>query len=228
MSSGAPYARVSPANKSQGIIPFNMRRLQRDAAWKNSMTTAPFVQTLKSIQVCIKLGSHVRITQSQGLVFVSVQFKTVCINLFNLSGSPIKAVQLSYFISVFKIIILNCELVEQSYPMNNFILSSDDGSFVLWISHICYFCENPASQGVEDKVERDAVSALLKQQATAAPATDNTTHHAAEHTVTYPSRLIYYLNEDTESTHHDLNTHAKNQAAADQVSVLWDEVVLKD
>uniref|UniRef100_A0A3B5MMW9 ADAM metallopeptidase domain 23 n=1 Tax=Xiphophorus couchianus TaxID=32473 RepID=A0A3B5MMW9_9TELE len=69
-----------------------------------------------------------------------------------------------------------------------------------------------SSQGVEDKVERDAVSALLKQQATAAPATDNTTHHAAQHAITYPSRLIYYLNEDSESTHHDLNTHAKNQA----------------
>uniref|UniRef100_A0A3B3UX67 ADAM metallopeptidase domain 23 n=1 Tax=Poecilia latipinna TaxID=48699 RepID=A0A3B3UX67_9TELE len=62
-------------------------------------------------------------------------------------------------------------------------------------------------------------SALLKQQATAAPATDNTTHHAAEHAITYPSRLIYYLNEDSESTHHDLNTHAKNQAAADQQTV---------
>ncbi|MED6271965.1 hypothetical protein CHARACLAT_025498 [Characodon lateralis] len=73
-----------------------------------------------------------------------------------------------------------------------------------------------ATHGVEDKVERDAVSALLKQQATAAPATDNTTHHAAEHAITYPSRLIYYLNEDSESTHHDLNTWAKNQAAADQ------------
>uniref|UniRef100_A0A3B3Y9D2 ADAM metallopeptidase domain 23a n=1 Tax=Poecilia mexicana TaxID=48701 RepID=A0A3B3Y9D2_9TELE len=77
---------------------------------------------------------------------------------------------------------------------------------------MCYFRSNPASQGVEDKVERDAASALLKQQATAAPATDNTTHHAAEHAITYPSRLIYYLNEDSESTHHDLNTHAKNQA----------------
>uniref|UniRef100_A0A669B9U6 ADAM metallopeptidase domain 23 n=1 Tax=Oreochromis niloticus TaxID=8128 RepID=A0A669B9U6_ORENI len=59
---------------------------------------------------------------------------------------------------------------------------------------------------------RDAVSALLKQQATAAPTTDNTTHHAVEHVITYPSRLIYYLNEDSESTYHDLNTHAKNQA----------------
>ncbi|XP_013763837.1 disintegrin and metalloproteinase domain-containing protein 23 isoform X1 [Pundamilia nyererei] len=71
-------------------------------------------------------------------------------------------------------------------------------------------------QGVEDKVERDAVSALLKQQATAAPTTDNTTHHAVEHVITYPSRLIYYLNEDSESTYHDLNTHAKNQASEGQ------------
>uniref|UniRef100_A0A671XZ03 ADAM metallopeptidase domain 23 n=1 Tax=Sparus aurata TaxID=8175 RepID=A0A671XZ03_SPAAU len=63
-----------------------------------------------------------------------------------------------------------------------------------------------------DKVERDAVPALLKQQATAAPATDNSTHHAVEHVITYPSRLIYYLNEDSESTYHDLDTRAKNQA----------------
>uniref|UniRef100_A0A671XZ02 ADAM metallopeptidase domain 23 n=1 Tax=Sparus aurata TaxID=8175 RepID=A0A671XZ02_SPAAU len=50
------------------------------------------------------------------------------------------------------------------------------------------------------------------QQATAAPATDNSTHHAVEHVITYPSRLIYYLNEDSESTYHDLDTRAKNQA----------------
>uniref|UniRef100_A0A668A549 ADAM metallopeptidase domain 23 n=1 Tax=Myripristis murdjan TaxID=586833 RepID=A0A668A549_9TELE len=72
------------------------------------------------------------------------------------------------------------------------------------------------SQGVENEVERDAVPALLKQQATAAPATDNTTHHAVEHVITYPSRLIYYLNEDSESTHHDLDTRAKNQATEGQ------------
>ncbi|XP_030614210.1 disintegrin and metalloproteinase domain-containing protein 23 isoform X3 [Archocentrus centrarchus] len=71
-------------------------------------------------------------------------------------------------------------------------------------------------QGVEDKVERDAVSALLKQQATAAPTTDNTTHHAVEHVITYPSRLIYYLNEDSESTYHDLNTYVKNQVTEGQ------------
>lgn len=74
------------------------------------------------------------------------------------------------------------------------------------------------SQGVEDKVERDAVSALLKQQATAAPATNNRTHHAVEHVITYPSRLIYYLNQDLESASHDLDTQVKNQATEGQVS----------
>lgn len=72
------------------------------------------------------------------------------------------------------------------------------------------------SQGVEDKVERDAVLTLLKQQATAAPASDNTTQHAAEHVITYPSRLIFYLNEDAESAYHDLDTKAKNQATEGQ------------
>ncbi|XP_037344174.2 disintegrin and metalloproteinase domain-containing protein 23 isoform X2 [Pungitius pungitius] len=72
------------------------------------------------------------------------------------------------------------------------------------------------SQGEGDKVERDAVPAELTQQATAAPAPDNTTHHAVEHVITYPSRLIYYRNEDSESTYHDLDTRAKNQATEGQ------------
>lgn len=76
-----------------------------------------------------------------------------------------------------------------------------------------------ASQGVEDKVERDAVPALLKQQATAAPAPNNRTQHAAEHVITYPSRLIYYLNEDSESTYHDLDTRTKTQGTEGQVSL---------
>uniref|UniRef100_A0A8C7HHL4 ADAM metallopeptidase domain 23 n=1 Tax=Oncorhynchus kisutch TaxID=8019 RepID=A0A8C7HHL4_ONCKI len=32
------------------------------------------------------------------------------------------------------------------------------------------------------------------------------------HVITYPSRLIYYLNEDSESTYHDLDTRARSQA----------------
>uniref|UniRef100_A0A6Q2YYP8 ADAM metallopeptidase domain 23a n=1 Tax=Esox lucius TaxID=8010 RepID=A0A6Q2YYP8_ESOLU len=53
---------------------------------------------------------------------------------------------------------------------------------------------------------------LQRDEVTAAPATDNTSHHKAEHVITYPSRLIYYLNEDSESTYHDLDTRARNQA----------------
>ncbi|CAF90779.1 unnamed protein product, partial [Tetraodon nigroviridis] len=69
------------------------------------------------------------------------------------------------------------------------------------------------SQGVEAKDERVAAQ---KQQATAAPASDNSTHHAVEHVIAYPSRLIYYLNKDSESAHHDLDTQAKNQAKEGQ------------
>lgn len=61
------------------------------------------------------------------------------------------------------------------------------------------------------------MSALPEQQATAAPATDNSTHHAVEDAVVYPSRLIYYLNRDSESPHHDLDTRVKNHAGEDQV-----------
>lgn len=90
--------------------------------------------------------------------------------------------------------------------------------FVSGFSCLCGGDFLAVSPGAEDKVERDAVPPLLEQQATAAPATDNTTHHAVEHVITYPSRLIYYLNEDSESTYHDLDTRAKNQATEGQVS----------
>lgn len=86
------------------------------------------------------------------------------------------------------------------------------------LTHLRWIFSLAVSQGAEDKVERDAVSALLEQQATAAPATDNITHHAVEHVIIYPSRLIYYLNRDSESAHHDLDTRVKNQATEDQVS----------
>uniref|UniRef100_A0A8C3ALX8 ADAM metallopeptidase domain 23 n=1 Tax=Cyclopterus lumpus TaxID=8103 RepID=A0A8C3ALX8_CYCLU len=67
----------------------------------------------------------------------------------------------------------------------------------------------------------DAVPALLKQQETAAPATENTTHHAVEHVITYPSRLIYYLNEDSESTYHDLDTRVKDQSENSKAERLY-------
>lgn len=85
-------------------------------------------------------------------------------------------------------------------------------------SCLCAGCSRAVSQGVQDKVERDAVPAPLNQQATAAPATNNSAHHEAEHVITYPSRLIYYLNQDLESAYHDLDTRVKNQAAEGQVS----------
>ncbi|XP_049335292.1 disintegrin and metalloproteinase domain-containing protein 23 isoform X2 [Astyanax mexicanus] len=36
--------------------------------------------------------------------------------------------------------------------------------------------------------------------------------HEHEVAVTYPSRLVYYLNEEAESAHHDLDTRTRNQA----------------
>ncbi|XP_061696921.1 disintegrin and metalloproteinase domain-containing protein 23 isoform X6 [Syngnathoides biaculeatus] len=71
-----------------------------------------------------------------------------------------------------------------------------------------------ASHSAEDKVERDAVP--VKQQATAAPALENTTHDAVQQVIAYPSRLIYYLNEDFESAYHDLDTRARSQATVGQ------------
>ncbi|XP_014021072.2 disintegrin and metalloproteinase domain-containing protein 23 isoform X1 [Salmo salar] len=65
--------------------------------------------------------------------------------------------------------------------------------------------------GENEVVERDAEPLLLEREATAAAATDNTSHRAAEHVITYPSRLIYYLKEDSESTYHDLDTRTRNQ-----------------
>ncbi|KAG5283488.1 hypothetical protein AALO_G00042610 [Alosa alosa] len=76
-----------------------------------------------------------------------------------------------------------------------------------------------ASLGVENEVARDAVSLLLEQEAAvaAAGAWENTTHAAAEHVITYPSRLIYYLNENSESTYHDLDTRTRSQVSESPV-----------
>ncbi|KAJ3592640.1 hypothetical protein NHX12_007767 [Muraenolepis orangiensis] len=71
-----------------------------------------------------------------------------------------------------------------------------------------------ASPGGGGQPERDAAAAEQQPTAAAAVASDNTTrHHGLEHAVTYPSRLIYYLNEDSESTYHDLDTRLKVPAA---------------
>lgn len=72
---------------------------------------------------------------------------------------------------------------------------------------------------VENEAIKDAVFETLgREQRTAAADTDNGTQHPSEHEIIYPSRLIYYLNEESESTYHDLDTRAKNQGTDGQVS----------
>ncbi|XP_055070911.2 disintegrin and metalloproteinase domain-containing protein 23 isoform X1 [Misgurnus anguillicaudatus] len=67
-----------------------------------------------------------------------------------------------------------------------------------------------ASAVLESEPSREAVSLLLQQGDTADRQTQNASGpQESEHTLTYPSRLIYYLNEASESTYHDLNTHVK-------------------
>lgn len=61
----------------------------------------------------------------------------------------------------------------------------------------------------ENESVRDAVSVRVEQDATAPPSKHNGSTQEAEHTITYPSRLIYYMNEESESTYHNLNTQAK-------------------
>ncbi|XP_035266973.1 disintegrin and metalloproteinase domain-containing protein 23-like isoform X4 [Anguilla anguilla] len=69
---------------------------------------------------------------------------------------------------------------------------------------------------IENEAVRDAVSADLEVDTASAPDSDNVTRRTAEHEITYPSRLIYYLNEDSESTYHDLDTRTRNQVTGNQ------------
>ncbi|XP_053354528.1 disintegrin and metalloproteinase domain-containing protein 23 isoform X1 [Clarias gariepinus] len=69
-------------------------------------------------------------------------------------------------------------------------------------------------------VENERGSAAPWQDATAAPETTSsgnaTNRQDKEVAVTYPSRLVYYVNEEAESAYHDLDTRARNQAAEGQ------------
>lgn len=96
----------------------------------------------------------------------------------------------------------------------------------IWGSVSDWLCTDDVTVSVcvlsvlESKPSREAVSLVLQQGDTA----DRQTHNASalqetEHTLTYPSRLIYYLNEASESTFHDLNTHAKTSDQHGQVSL---------
>ncbi|XP_036395962.1 disintegrin and metalloproteinase domain-containing protein 23-like isoform X1 [Megalops cyprinoides] len=73
------------------------------------------------------------------------------------------------------------------------------------------------SSAVENEAVRDAVLTALRLEAAAAPGGENGTQHEAEQEITYPSRLIYYLNEDSESTYHDLDTRTWNQVTENQL-----------
>lgn len=73
---------------------------------------------------------------------------------------------------------------------------------------------------VENESVWDAVSMRVEQDATAPPSTHNGSTQEAERTIAYPSRLIYYLNEESESTYHNLNTQAKIPGQQGQVSIV--------
>ncbi|XP_048834413.1 disintegrin and metalloproteinase domain-containing protein 23 isoform X1 [Brienomyrus brachyistius] len=85
-----------------------------------------------------------------------------------------------------------------------------------WLHPFGYASTVPPA--VENEAIKDAVFETLgREPRTAAADTDNSTQHPSEHEIIYPSRLIYYLNEESESTYHDLDTRAKNQGTDGQV-----------
>ncbi|XP_026989248.2 disintegrin and metalloproteinase domain-containing protein 23 isoform X3 [Tachysurus fulvidraco] len=73
----------------------------------------------------------------------------------------------------------------------------------------------------ENEVVNERGSATLWQDATTAPETKRnenvTSRQEKEVAITYPFRLVYYVNEETENTYHDLDTRARNQASEGQV-----------
>ncbi|KAK3543693.1 hypothetical protein QTP70_027132 [Hemibagrus guttatus] len=76
----------------------------------------------------------------------------------------------------------------------------------------------------ENESVRDAVSVRVEQDTTAPPSKHNGSTQEAEHTITYPSRLIYYMNEESESTYHNLNTRAKIPGQQGQCNSLTEDV----
>uniref|UniRef100_A0A8C2J590 ADAM metallopeptidase domain 23a n=1 Tax=Cyprinus carpio TaxID=7962 RepID=A0A8C2J590_CYPCA len=62
--------------------------------------------------------------------------------------------------------------------------------------------------------------------ATAAAPGNSTGRKTGEHevTITYPFRLIYYLNEESESTYHDLDTRARSQCSPPNACLLSTQV----
>ncbi|XP_016107204.1 disintegrin and metalloproteinase domain-containing protein 23-like [Sinocyclocheilus grahami] len=74
------------------------------------------------------------------------------------------------------------------------------------------------SSFVQNEDLRDQQVPETPREATAAAPGNSTGRKPGEHevTVTYPSRLIYYLNEESESTYRDLDTRTRSQASDGQ------------
>lgn len=72
---------------------------------------------------------------------------------------------------------------------------------------------------MKNEVVNERGAATLWRDATAASGTKNASSgQDKEVAITYPSRLVYYVNDEAESAYHDLDTRARNQAAEGQVS----------
>ncbi|KAK1789771.1 hypothetical protein P4O66_014920 [Electrophorus voltai] len=84
---------------------------------------------------------------------------------------------------------------------------------------LCTWVCDGVCLSVENESGRAAVPVWVEPDATAPSHTWNGSAPEVEHAITYPSRLIYYLNEDSESTYHNLNTQAKTPGQQGQVSV---------
>ncbi|XP_029112644.1 disintegrin and metalloproteinase domain-containing protein 23-like isoform X4 [Scleropages formosus] len=79
-----------------------------------------------------------------------------------------------------------------------------------WLSPVGLTSTVPTAAGNESA--SDAVTAAASGGDSAPPPPP-----PPQHEITYPSRLIYYLNEDSESTYHDLDTRTRSQGADSQV-----------
>lgn len=72
---------------------------------------------------------------------------------------------------------------------------------------------------MKNEVVNERGSATLWRDAMVAPGTKNASSgQDKEVAITYPSRLVYYVNDEAESAYRDLDTRARNQAAEGQVS----------
>uniref|UniRef100_A0A4W4FH35 ADAM metallopeptidase domain 23a n=1 Tax=Electrophorus electricus TaxID=8005 RepID=A0A4W4FH35_ELEEL len=81
---------------------------------------------------------------------------------------------------------------------------------------LCTWVCDGVCLSVENESGRAAVPVWVEPDATAPSHTWNGSALEVEHAITYPSRLIYYLNEDSESTYHNLNTQAKTPSQQGQ------------